>query len=245
MPIELITYSSSIKGLILQPPIELKTSNSLITKIEVKTEGEEGLILSFFLLNVFSEDEAKSITYDIARVLTNKISFKYGCRVSEPRCGCIMEDGCVSANSYVHFSDNLDGIISIERAEREHLRLYLETPCGDVGQNYLHLYCFIIKQDDPISRFLLLYGFLALIKGAQKKIDELILEIDSSVPKSKSPYPNSTAKSAQEETLFTRLRNEIMHPNDRKVDPAKTKEEMRINVSWLQDIVKRYLQSIS
>ncbi len=243
MPIESITYSSSIKGLILQPPIELKTSNSLITKIEVKTEGEEKLILSFFLLKVFSEDEAKSITYDIARALTNKISFKYGCRVSEPRWGCIMGDGCVSVNNYVHFSDNLDGMISIERAEREHLRLYLETPCGDVGQNYLHLYCFIIKQDDPISRFLLLYGFLALIKGGQKKIDELILKIDSSVPK--SPDPNSTAKSAQEETLFTRLRNEIMHPKDRKVDPAKTKEEMRSNVSWLQDIVKRYLQSIS
>lgn len=241
MTIKSITYSASIKELIFKSPMQLKTSNSSITKIEIKMESEEWLVVSFFLENVFSECEAISITEDMARILTNRISFKYGCRVGQPRLKCIMGDRDDCLYDYVNISDNIiSSTISIGDTGQKDLQQYLETPYSNVDR-YLTTYCFIMKQDEPVSRFLLLYGFLTLIEGEQKKIDTLILKIDSSVPTSSSPKLNST----QKETLFTRLRNEMMHPNDRKVDLANIEQEMRSSVDWLQDITKRHLQSIT
>lgn len=88
---------------------------------------------------------------------------------------------------------------------------------------------------------------LILVLQGQKEIDKLILKIDSSVPISTCPHRNRSQNKKtggiNTETLFTRLRNEVMHQSDRNVDPDKTKEEMINNVGWLQDIVKKYMES--
>lgn len=243
MAIEAISYCSATKDLILQPPMELKSPNSSITKIEIKTESEEGLILSFFLHDVLSENEAKSITFDIARALKNKISFRYGLKIREPIVKNFIEDGYLSIRESSAALTELGAITTIHESNQENFRNYLENYRDNENNEFLHLYCFIITNNDnndPISRFILLYSLLELItNGTQKEIDKLILSIDSCVPKTISDCGKSS-----EETLFTRLRNEIMHPKDRKKKLTDVKEEMKNNVDWLQDIVKKHLESI-
>lgn len=63
-----------------------------------------------------------------------------------------------------------------------------------------------ISQEDPVTRYLLLYNVLLFANSdKQPKLDECIVKIDSNVERSLSPINNKP------ETIYTRLRNEIGH----------------------------------
>jgi hypothetical protein len=96
--------------------------------------------------------------------------------------------------------------------------------------------------DDPIGKFLCLYGILMTLAGDdQAKIDTLI-ELHGPTPKEpRTPRPD---KPHVKETAYTRLRNEVAHRlKTRTVGAIRLEMEQRI--SGLTDIVRKAIAAVT
>lgn len=93
---------------------------------------------------------------------------------------------------------------------------------------------------EPIGRFISLYTLMlhycsdSQKPDSQKKVDEVIVNIDPTVAQYKSPKGNGY------ETVFTKLRNELSHKRD-GVIMVETHEQVRKNVDRFERIVKAHV----
>ena len=82
------------------------------------------------------------------------------------------------------------------------------------------MYAAGLESQNKVVRFLVLYGSLALAAlfkwhdGKQQNVDQLLLERNSQLTLSPSP------KTGKDETLYTKLRNDLIHAEERGCDPA-------------------------
>lgn len=93
---------------------------------------------------------------------------------------------------------------------------------------------------EPIGRFISLYTLMlhycsdSQKPDSQKKVDEVIVNIDPTVAQYKSPKGNGY------ETVFTNLRNKLSHKRD-SVNMVETHEQVRKNVDRFERIVKTHV----
>jgi len=98
------------------------------------------------------------------------------------------------------------------------------------GSSLLRIFKYAMNIDDEVSKFLMLYLILYLLRSTQRDVDALIRLIDPAVAQSPDPRsPNLM------ETCFTRLRNEITH---RDVDHEATRKEISHRIYDLIKIVR-------
>lgn len=67
-----------------------------------------------------------------------------------------------------------------------------------------------VSADEPLVQFLVLYLILDIMHGSQKAIDRFIMTVNPTTPQTVSQDPDKKKKGIQE-TIYTRLRNEIAH----------------------------------
>lgn len=238
-----ITYGAQIQGLNLES-IEIQGFQPSIDKIVIKTENETRIIITFYIKDIFKQDDAILLTHDYVALLINRISFEFGSQIGEPRCEGwslpkeLNGNRHVVVRDFVVMYDLVGGTINPGTQRLQELKISLLKPISTLDR-YLPLYRFAICQSDPISRFLFLYNLILLLNGdKQVLVDNQIISIDNSVPLTPIPHkPNKT------ETLFTRLRNEVAHtrPN---ANQELTAKEIINNVSRFQDLVKKALDTI-
>ena len=85
---------------------------------------------------------------------------------------------------------------------------------------------------EPIGRFISLYALLLhKFSDTQKKVDDAILSVDSTVSQFRSPLNAKVY-----ETIFTKLRNELSHKRD-GVSILKTHNEVKSNIDRFERIV--------
>ena len=96
------------------------------------------------------------------------------------------------------------------------------------------VYSSAIKQEDPIARFMFLYNIILTLSGdKQANVDENILSVAPDTPQTASPV-----STAIQETVYTRLRNEIAH-NREEAEFESTSSEVNQWVSFLGAITKQ------
>jgi hypothetical protein len=91
------------------------------------------------------------------------------------------------------------------------------------AQLYAAVAMYVIGLESPnkVARFVVLYSALALAglfkwhDGGQQKVDRLILDRNPQIAMSVSPRNKSV-----QETLYTKLRNDLIHAEERGCDPA-------------------------
>jgi hypothetical protein len=87
---------------------------------------------------------------------------------------------------------------------------------------------------EPIGRLISLYALLLhKFSDTQKKVDEAILYVDSTVSQFRSPR-----NAKVNETIFTKLRNELSHKRD-GVSILKTHNEVKSNIDRFERMVKK------
>lgn len=92
------------------------------------------------------------------------------------------------------------------------------------------------EQSDPITRFSLLYNIALQICGdRQKRVDEEILKI------APSTGVNTSSHTGRQETIYTRLRNELAHHRQKPI--ASTVTEVKTNVSAFLSIIRSMVSS--
>lgn len=105
------------------------------------------------------------------------------------------------------------------------------------------IYAVGLESSNKVTRFVVFYSGLALAAlfkthdGRQLKIDQLMLGVRPSIPCSMSPKRTS-------ETLYTKLRNDLIHTEERGCDPQKVITEIETHIADFQEVVSLVFQSL-
>lgn len=101
---------------------------------------------------------------------------------------------------------------------------------------YPGIYAAAVKQQDPVTRFMFLYYIILMLSGdRQAEVDLQILRLAPDTPTSISPH-----QSNMQETIYTRLRNEIAHIRvGATIDSTST--EIADHVAGLGEIIRRLI----
>ena len=117
------------------------------------------------------------------------------------------------------------------------VEIRLRTPqLATSAQLYTTIKMFSVgmQSDDKVVRFLILYSAItlaALFKHhvrTQEKVDELLKAVNSTLP------INPTGKGGKLETLYTKLRNDFVHAEERGYDPEGARRDIEQHIMDFQ-----------
>jgi len=109
----------------------------------------------------------------------------------------------------------------------------------------IDMYTVGIQASNSATRFLILYSALALASlfkvhsGNQSSVDKLMLVVRPSIPQSPSPK-----RKGENETVYTMLRNNLIHAEERGCDPEKAVAEIEKHVKDFQELVSHVFLSL-
>lgn len=239
------------------------TQYDLVSQIDVETSGERTLIINVHFDGVSNEADAVSLGLIVADDIAHKVSFKSLAQISKPEVAgtcfqrILMEGEAPgtrqytlqgSANTNWKMSGNLVGVLNLAGGELHNLKTLLETkPVWKQSQTDWHQrFRRIMDHTDPVIRFIYLYSILLEVIGdSQDKVDEFILMHEQALTSPKPPLPNQRQRgknSNPDETIYTRLRNEIGHVRTGS-DPQTTREEIDQQWANLAEHVQRAIET--
>ncbi|MBF0529660.1 MAG: hypothetical protein HQK55_10395 [Deltaproteobacteria bacterium] len=99
----------------------------------------------------------------------------------------------------------------------------------------INLYRYAICSDEPVVQFLILYLILEEMYKNQSAVDKFIMENAPQTLQTNSPFVNSDG-SPRLETVYTRLRNELVHKRE-NVYPTATRAEIQDHLDDFRNIV--------
>jgi hypothetical protein len=156
-------------------------------------------------------------------------------------------DGSVSATAIVTGQAHTIGRGSVVLTQRDvddlakDVQLRVITPeLATSAQLYaaVAMYATGLESQNKVVRFLVFYSALALAAlfkwhdGRQQKVDRLILDRNPQIARSVSP----TNKNVQE-TLYTKLRNDLIHAEERGCDPGGAIAAIEKHIAQFQNDV--------
>ena len=101
-----------------------------------------------------------------------------------------------------------------------------------------------LESPNKVVRFLVLYCALALAalfkwhSGKQQNVDKLLQERNSQLTPLRSPKPGKV------ETLYTKLRNDLLHMEERACDPAAAIAAIEAHIDQFQHDVSLVLSGL-
>jgi len=109
----------------------------------------------------------------------------------------------------------------------------------------IDMYVVGLQSDNKVVRFIVFYSALSLTalfkkyspRLRQDKVDALLLGVIPGLPRSKSSQ-NRT------ETIYTQLRNNLIHAEERGCDPTKAINDIELHAGQFQKDVSRVLLSL-
>lgn len=235
-----ITWTAPIQGLDLKS-FKVVLNQFPILKVEINTENDTHLNLTFTLQDIFTVKEAVNATHKIVELFASKIALAFLCRIGElQHTSCSLPTKNNEVDQLVLLSlgaikSICDFTIKPTAKTLTVLSAALQQP-PKISDSHLLLFRFSILQDDPVTKFMFLYNLmLSLNNDCQKKLDKHILTLDDQVPVTLDPR-----NSNKRETLFTRLRNEVAHSRPGR-DQIATATEIERHVGEFELIVQKAL----
>jgi hypothetical protein len=137
----------------------------------------------------------------------------------------------------------LAGSMELEELARDvEIRLMVaELPTSAPLYNAIEMYTVALQSANKVVRFLVLYSALSLAalfkwhNGRQEKVDALLLEVQPTLTRT----PSSTT--GKNETLYTKLRNDFIHAEERGHDVANAIAAIEAHTRPFQQLVTAIL----
>jgi hypothetical protein len=219
-----INYSADVEGVkfnSLEPEINDPLIESLLLKM---TEDQKKISLEF-VVNTNSIEQARELTREVADKAVVGLCFLYNAKIGtllldSQRLEAIDANGNKSIRSYgfaaigsgasstvITFINTLDSrFTALIKSDSKRFFLYKQ-------------FGFAMRIDDPVARYMLLYSILLQTKNDwQAEVEDFIRLQEPSVEESKPPERPRASKKSQkkdkeneQETIYTRLRNETGH----------------------------------
>jgi hypothetical protein len=195
------------------------------------------LVMKFHTVDVFSDDEEKAMNNIAYRCFT-ALAHKYGFSIRNMRRGgstLPKRDGKLS--TVIKTVGLYSNIEAPKRTIDEAALKLLQDFISINEYEFQLIYQFVVARSeiDNVSRFMFLYNLaLQMHSDNQKMIDKSILNIEPSCAVSKSP------KFERDETIYTRLRNQVAHCRD-STNIEATRKEIDSVVNSFQGLVLEML----
>ncbi|MBN9519348.1 hypothetical protein J0H58_12635 [bacterium] len=243
-------YNLEIGGysLIQLPAFDLSfPSYPGVDKVEVVSSGERSVTVKVAFKEVASTEDAASIALVIATQVADRLAFAYKVPVGDPvrrEAIFLRQDGSGTVPAILATYCTLVAVghtvksITTQDVAQLAPAIVCEEPAKDAYYSQIRL---IIRQDDPVARFMHLYKILLSLQGGsnhtQKQVDAFITSVEPTV------QTVFNAHQGRGETIYTRLRNEVGH-EIAGTTPATTRQGMERHVDRLLDHVKEAISRI-
>lgn len=248
-----VTFKHSITGvrlLKLNPLAVPSPEYPDVSQVLVKTPDERTLLVEVHFDSVTTQQEAKDIGNPIAESIANRMAYGMQTQVGETvfdgsAFEAIDSGGEEDVEQRLNITQTatcfVAGHVVVEPSPDEiaDLQALLVEPDNskDVWRSRFR---WIMQHSDPVAKFLHFYSvLLALVGGKdekQAKVDAFIKSCEKTVAITTATYNGKTVN----ETVYSRLRNEIGHV--RKATPQATREEMERHVDKLAQHVRTAIE---
>jgi hypothetical protein len=242
--------------------IEVATSQFRIPNLSAKLRPGSPVRLEVTVTGM-DETPARELARRFAREFYRQLLLRFGGQIAlswgprEGRGDFKGDDGSIVSGAPVAIAFGSAPVAktSTKLAESElqklaadiELRLMaLEVPTSADLYSAIEMFAIGLETENKIVRYLVLYSALALAalfksrnNGSQARIDMLIIAIQPSILR--SPLPKDATRT---ETLYTKLRNDLIHAEDRGSDPAKAIAAIERHIKDFQTVVARVLAGL-
>jgi hypothetical protein len=239
-------YNARLFGYIWEP-IELICEDPRITKILVTAdEQNDNVVIECHIVDVMVNEDVQAITSGVAEKIVNRLAVHLQTYIGEPKYrGALLESEegnqvVAVAGIELRATFGIPKITQTLGAEsRERLQRTLAEPICP-GEGYYGVYRAALAHEDPLIQFLVLYLLLMSFFGDnQRDVDQFILRIE---PEVNCEYTRPTNNGMAQETVYTRLRNQIGH--NRSVPLEQTHREMIAHLGGMRTLVKRMIEEL-
>ena len=246
------SYSINLSGHICLaiPPFEISAPDfPTVDKVEIFTRNGAQIAVKIQFNHVPTEQDAESIGMLIASQVADRLAFEYKVAANDPikaECSFQSLNTCgerhAFAASHLSLATVAHDVRTIDAAGLPTLKPAIEAfqPNKDL---YYSQFRWIMCQADPVARFMHLYKILLSLEGgpnhAQGPVDAFIVGQEPSV----QTVFNQNPRVNRNETIYTRLRNEVGHEIP-GTTPASTRQGMENHVDRLADHVKTAISRI-
>ncbi|WP_016949454.1 hypothetical protein [Anabaena sp. PCC 7108] len=249
-----ITFNADFTGVQFES-IEFAYPDSKVLLTTVKSARDEGVILTVEIINTDSVEEIFSKAQEVANHTTKILTFKFNTLFQNFRKvdeNIVKEelqaDGTTQTIIYADFGIGMGFNVYLDHCPTNQQLLEVKQLLEQKNHNgltYYNLFYSALNFKDPLSKFMALYSVLLMLcNDDQIEVDNFVLSFEPNVsrnprykPKPKKNPKNSTIP---DETLYTRLRNEVGHVRPgTKIE--QTHKEMENNLNRLILIVKELI----
>lgn len=233
-----VTYNAITTGLVIDEFIT-DIPNSKVTSLTCAISGDGNVKITIVLNGVYIEDwPILDIVQEVQQFI-DVLSFEFDCPISSLR----ETDNSLKMKGGAGISQVINTSVAIwDRTSRtlhpgsESLEQFGQRYINHRQSSAIRMYSSAIQQEDPIARFMFLYNtLLTFSDDRQVETDKNILKIEPQTIVSSSPKMHD-----RNETIYTRLRNEIAH-NREETDFTKIIEQVSQHVAMLAKITRQFI----
>lgn len=218
-----------------------------VDSIIITSPTDKSIELIINLREIDSVENAYSIAEVVSCQIADKLAFYFVSPFGDPKFIEGSVEGIINGtNKVIHMSDtlHLSQELKIGKVVSKNLIpeivQSLKTTFSTQDKR-LAEFRWIIAQSDPVARFMHMYNMLLSLKGGakgtQKKVDEFIHQVEPNVVTNYNDYLK------RDETIYTRLRNEIGHKVN-GVTPQVTRQNIRDRVGQLAKHLKTAIEQL-
>ena len=239
-----VNFIAKIRGNgITFEPFTFNPNKKGVDKLEIEAPKPKGDLIKsrVYLVSVETEKEGEALAAEVNDWTLNRIAFAFD---------IVVEKATNTDCQFVPVKSQ-QGKLAIVSTERclsiEAVQAVIGIPVGDLkkqlenesqpGEGYYSFFRFARQSESPVEEFMYLYHILSMLfNDSQPEVDAFILQKDPKVLKTPSPKFKN-----REETVYTRLRNELAHQRQ-GVNLDDTKAEMKNQLGGLIKLTKRAIE---
>jgi len=233
-----VNFSAKTSGLMVDE-FSTESGHPSIDSLSCSINEDEIVNITVELIDVYAEGWPDSTIVEEVQQFIDVLSFEFDSPISSLRHSghsLKKDDGSGLSQVSASFASLWDIAEATLKPGSHSLSQFKKRFKDHRLSSSMRLYSSAIQQEDPIARFMFLYNIILTLSGdLQATVDSNILEVSPDTPITVSPF-----KTDIEETLYTRLRNEIAH-NRVGAEFGATSNEVRSSVQGLGKIVKELI----
>jgi hypothetical protein len=239
-----VRFNATIKGKgngVTFPLFEFNPRKPGMEKVEIGAPNGNEIRTKVHFTTVASRDEALARATEVNTAALNRIAFRYN---------LVIETARMTGDQFSRV-DSPPGVLELGTGgyalSGGESRLLVGLPADTVkaelehevlpGEHNYGLFCSAGLAASPVEEFMLLYNLLLMLHNdSQGAVDAFIVREDPGVSRTPSPH------NGREETVYTRLRNELGHTRS-GVNLDNTRSEMARRLDGLRALTKRAIES--
>jgi hypothetical protein len=234
---------------VMFPLCEFNPHEPGVDKVEIEGPNGNEILTAIHLAAVATSDDGIAIATEVHAAALDRISFLNGIAIDNgditdrqfspinPTAGSILAEP-----RHMSFTGHKARFVFGYSAANLKTELERAAPPGKHG---FTLFRSALLSTSPVEEFMHLYNILLMLfDDEQAGVDDFIIEQNPGVAKKERPPINRRRRrqrSLKEETVYTRLRNELGHKRT-DVNLDTTKAEMKSCIQELRMLVKRAIE---